>query len=449
MRSLPLALLAAFAAFTGCSEPSTDVGGPPTSLAAPPSSRPLPSDPSGFASRLVPCFDGKTLAGWKLVGGEGPGYVVEDGAIVCPKDGGGNLFLEKEFGDFAFSVEFQTEPGGNNGIGIRAPYEGDAAYVGMEVQVLDDFDPQYEKLLPGQYCGSIYKVSPVKRGALKPAGNWNRMEIWAVGRHVKVWINGVLSNDADLNAVTDRETLAEHPGMLRERGHIGFLGHRSLVRFKNPKVADLAAPAADNTPPAGFVALFDGRDLNGWKGLVSPDGGPPGRRALAADELKKAQVAADQQMRDHWSIVNGCLLYDGKGQSLCTAKDYRDFELWVDWKIEKAGDSGIYLRGSPQVQIWDNPIGSGGLYNNQKNPDKPLVVADKKPGEWNHFRIVMVGDKVTVYLNDELVVRDTTLENYWDKTRTTPIDPTGQIELQHHNSVLWFKNVYLRELPSK
>jgi hypothetical protein len=151
-------------------------------------------------------------------------------------------------------------------------------------------------------------------------------------------------------------------------------------------------------------------------------GGPPGRAALAPDQLKAAQSAADQQMRDHWKVVDGTLNYDGKGQSLCTAKNYRNFEMWVDWKIDKGGDSGIYLRGSPQVQIWDQP-----------------------PGEWNHFRIVMVGEKVTVYLNEVLVVHDTTMENYWERGK--PIYPTGQIELQHHNSTLWFKNVYLRELP--
>ena len=391
-------------------------GAAPTAASVPhPPIKPAVPPPTDFAGRFKSCFDGKSLAGWKLVGGEGPGYVVKDGTIVCPKDGGGNLFLEQEYGDFAFSVEFRTEPGGNNGVGIRAPYEGDAAYMGMEIQVLDDAAPEYAHLLPGQYCGSIYKVSPVTRGALKPAGEWNLMQIWAVGRHVKVWLNHVLSNDCDLNSVTDPAVMADHPGMLRERGHIGFLGHQSLVEFRAPMVADLTAKSADNIPPAGFTALFDGEDLANWKGLVSPDQGPPGRAALSPDQMKAAQAAADQQMRDHWKVVDHCLHYDGKGQSLCTAKDYKNFEMMVDWKIGKGGDSGIYLRGSPQVQIWDNPIGSGGLYNNKKGPHDPLVVADHPVGEWNHFRIVMVGDKVTVYLNDQLVVLNTVLENYWER----------------------------------
>jgi hypothetical protein len=151
-------------------------------------------------------------------------------------------------------------------------------------------------------------------------------------------------------------------------------------------------------------------------------------------------------MRAHWRVEDGALVFDGKGRSLCTAKDYGDFELLVDWKILPSGDSGIYLRGAPQVQIWDNPVGSGGLFNNQKHPSKPSQVADRPVGEWNHFRIRMVGEKLTVWLNDRLVVDNVTMENYWD--RKQPIFPTGQIELQNHGNTLWFKNVYIRELPA-
>lgn len=211
-----------------------------------------------------------------------------------------------------------------------------------------------------------------------------------------------------------------------------------------------AALAADNTPPKGFVALFNGKDLTGWKGLVSPDKGPAGRAMLSKEQLAEAQKAADRQMRDHWKIEDGVLVYDGKGQSLCTAEDYADFELLVDWKIHAGGDSGIYLRGSPQVQIWDpakqNGVGSGGLYNNQKNPSKPDKAADKPIGEWNGFRIVMIGEKVTIYLNGEKVVDNVTLENYWEREK--PIYPSGQIELQHHGDTLMFKNIYIRKIES-
>jgi hypothetical protein len=153
-------------------------------------------------------------------------------------------------------------------------------------------------------------------------------------------------------------------------------------------------------------------------------------------------------MRSHWNVVEGVLVFDGKGESLCTVKDYGDFELLVDWKIEKGGDSGIYLRGSPQVQIWDpanEDEGSGGLYNNKIGPSKPLEQADNPVGEWNTFRIRMAGERVTVYLNGVLVVDDVVMENYWERDK--PIYPTGQIELQAHGGPLYFRNIYIREIP--
>ncbi len=200
-----------------------------------------------------------------------------------------------------------------------------------------------------------------------------------------------------------------------------------------------------NRPPKGFVALFNGRDLTGWKGLV---GNPKSRAGMSQGGLAKAQARADEDMRAHWKVVDGALCFDGKGHSLCTAKDYGDFEMFVDWKIEAGGDSGIYLRGSPQVQIWDwqnTDVGSGGLYNNQKGPSKPLKRADKPAGQWNTFRIIMIGELVTVYLNDVLVVDNVAMENYWERDK--PIYPNGQIELQSHGSYLYFRNVFIREIP--
>jgi HEAT repeat protein len=202
---------------------------------------------------------------------------------------------------------------------------------------------------------------------------------------------------------------------------------------------------AERLRQGGFVPLFDGRSLNGWKGLVAD---PPARAKMTPLELAKAQAEADERMRSHWRVLDGALVFDGKGESLCTASDYGDFELLADWKIEKAGDSGLYLRGSPQVQIWDpgaNPVGSGGLYNNQKGKNQPLEKADLTVGEWNSFRVIMIGERVTVYLNDKLVVDNVVLENYWERDK--PIYPTGQIELQAHGNPLYFRNVFIREIP--
>ncbi len=211
------------------------------------------------------------------------------------------------------------------------------------------------------------------------------------------------------------------------------------------------AQAADNTPPPGFIALFNGKDLTGWKGLLKPPLDNPAKRAKATPEqLAEAQEEADEVMRKGWRAEDGVLIFNGTGRSLCTARDYGDFEMYVDWKIGPDGDSGLYLRGSPQVQIWDpnlRKIGSGGLYNNQKNPSQPAKIADKPIGQWNTFHIKMVGDKVSVTLNGELVVDNVVMENYWERDK--PIYATGQIELQNHGNTIWFKNIYLREIPQE
>jgi hypothetical protein len=199
----------------------------------------------------------------------------------------------------------------------------------------------------------------------------------------------------------------------------------------------------DNKPPKGFTALFNGKDLTNWQGLVEL----PQREKMTPEQLAARQKEVNDRILPHWMVKDGVLHYDGKGNSLQTAKDYGDFELWVDWKIGPGGDSGIYLRGNPQVQIWDTrqrPEGSGGLFNNQKNPNKPLKCADKPVGEWNRFRIVMRGEKVSIWLNGELVVDNVTMENYWDRSK--PIPAKGPIELQHHGNPLEFRNIFIKEL---
>lgn len=200
----------------------------------------------------------------------------------------------------------------------------------------------------------------------------------------------------------------------------------------------------------GFVSLFNGKDLRGWKALV---GNPISRAKLSADSLAAAQARANEKTKNDWIVQNGLLVFTGHGDNLCTEKKYGDIELFVDWKITEKGDAGIYLRGSPQVQIWDTSrrevgaqVGSGGLYNNQKNTSKPLVVADNKIGEWNRFHIIMKGERVTVYLNGQLVTDNVVLENYWD--RQLPIFAKEQLELQAHGTYVAYRNIFLRELPT-
>ena len=200
----------------------------------------------------------------------------------------------------------------------------------------------------------------------------------------------------------------------------------------------------------GFENLFNGTDLTGWKGLVA---NPIARSKMSAQQLQDAQAKADASIKSDWVVKDGLLVFTGHGDNLCTQKQYSDFELFVDWKITEKGDAGIYLRGTPQVQIWDTSrrevgaqVGSGGLYNNQKNERNPKVVADNKIGSWNTFHIIMRGAQVTVYLNGVLVTDKVVLENYWD--RTLPIFVKEQIELQAHGTYVAYRNIYIRELPS-
>ena len=189
---------------------------------------------------FTPIFNGKDLTGWTIRGQYGPGYIVENGMIVCPSDGGGNLFTTKEYSNFILRFEFRLQEGSNNGIGIRAPYEGDAAYAGMEIQILDHDAPVYRgKLKPAQYHGSIYDVVPAKTEYLKKTGEWNQEEIVADGRHIQVTLNGTVIVDANLDDVKDPAVLQKHPGLARTTGHIGLLGHHSRVEFRNMRVKEL------------------------------------------------------------------------------------------------------------------------------------------------------------------------------------------------------------------
>jgi len=181
-------------------------------------------------------FDGHTLNGWRYVG-RGPGYFVEKGLLVSSPDAHGNLFTEAEYANFVLRFDFKLTEGANNGIGIRAPFEGDAAYQGMEIQILDHDAAVYKgKLKPAQYHGSIYDVFPAKTGFLKPVGQWNSEEISAQGSHIVVTLNGTVIVDADLSTVTDPEVLKKHPGLRRTTGHIGLLSHDSRVEFRNLRI---------------------------------------------------------------------------------------------------------------------------------------------------------------------------------------------------------------------
>jgi hypothetical protein len=184
---------------------------------------------------FVNLFDGKTLNGWQ---GSVKGYVPENGVLVCRKEGGGQLFTNKEYGDFVFRFEFKLEPNANNGVGIRSPLNCDPAYGGMEIQILDDSGSAYTKLQQYQYHGSIYGVVPAKKGFQKPVGQWNSEEIMCQGRRVKITLNGEVIVDADLDKVQPLDH-KEHPGLKRDKGYIGFLGHGARIEFRNIRIKEL------------------------------------------------------------------------------------------------------------------------------------------------------------------------------------------------------------------
>lgn len=396
---------------------------------------------AGQAKGFVKLFNGQDFTGWSTAEQFGERYQIENGKLICPAGARGRLMTERQYQDFVFRLEFNLTPGANNGIAIRAPMFAQASRYGMEIQILDDNAPGNAKLHPAQYCGSIYSIYPAKRGAVKKPGEWNRMEITCKGRMVKVVLNGKTIVDVDLNTIKDAGLMMDRPGFLRDRGHIGFIGHTNQVEFRRIELKELPVPERDNLPPAGFRALFNGKDLKGWHGHFA---NPPELAQMSEQERADRRQTSLSRAVQHWQVKAGVLTFDGRGDSLVTDEEFGDFELLIDWKIEPGGDSGIYLRGHPQVQIWDTPDGSGGLFNNEKAPNKPIRKADKPPGEWNRFRILMMGDRVAVWLNDEMVVYNTPIENYWEKDK--PFPAKGHILLQNHGAPLYFKNIYIREI---
>jgi hypothetical protein len=198
-----------------------------------------PSPGGGQAAEpgFVSLFDGKTLDGWQ---GAVDGYEVRDGAIQCKAGSGGNLFTKKQYRNFVVRLEIQLPPAGNNGLAIRYPGEGDAAYVGMaEVQVLDDGDPKYKDLDPRQAHGSAYGMVAAERGHLKPIGQWNEEEVTVTGSTITVVLNGHQILDADLSKVTTFMADHPHPGKDRIEGYFGFAGHQDPVRFRNIRIREL------------------------------------------------------------------------------------------------------------------------------------------------------------------------------------------------------------------
>ena len=459
--------------------------------------------PDSINEGFVSLFNGNDLQGWE---GATDMYGVdpnEPGVLQCfperkANGSSGNLYTAREYGNFILRFEFMMPENGNNGLGIRmSEPDKDAAYYAMcELQLLDDGGSSYydaaakkDKLKPYQYTGSVYGIVPSLRdnfdkqlgwkeknftgggSYVRKPGMWNFEEVKVIGSEIEVYLNGYLITKADVSKFRgdgDTPDKRQHPGLHNTRGRIGWLGHGHNVKWKNIRIKELPAdakmgqvcPCQRMKAPCGFETYFDGcpnQIKTMWKGVTTEEkfDNPVVRQAATPEKRAEMQKKADALRDAHWSVRNGNLYFDGfkGGYSLATRRDYADFELWADWRIMSiTGDSGLYLRGSPQVQIWDAHnqwhIGSGGLYNNQTaktgNLSKALAIADRQVGDWNRFHVIMKGEKVSVWLNGELVVNNETLENYWDRSK--PIFPCEQIELQCHGDPTEWRNIFIKEL---
>lgn len=388
-------------------------------------------------------FNGRDLSGW-----EGEGYIVEDGAIVCTPEGK-NLKTKRTFASYILDFEFKLPPGGNNGIGIHYPGSGDAAYAGMEVQVLDDSAEQYKSLKPYQFHGSLYTLAAASKAPLKPVGEWNKERIVVNGDNIEVTVNGEVITRAKLSELNEK--FPDHAGAKRRSGHIALCGHGDRVAFRDMKVTELPPAANDEgARQAGFTRIFDGKTLEGWE--------------------------SEEGDKNHWLPLNGILKYDGRSEAkdkdLWSSGEYGDFTLIFDWRWAAPGplmqrpiigpdgketgktvevqelDSGIYLRGSSksQVNLWNWPCGSGEVYGYRTDKNQPADViagvtprlkADMPVGEWNRTMITMQGELLTVTLNGQVVI---------DKARLPGVAAKGKIALQHHGSSIDFANLWIKEL---
>ena len=233
------------------------------------------------------------------------------------------------------------------------------------------------------------------------------------------------------------------------------LGSLLLLIVSGLLVGNLPAQE-NNQPPSGYKALFNGKDLSDWHGMGHFD---PRKLAAMSDEERQKKRKTDlQDVAKHWTVENGDLVNDGQGVYLTTNDDFENIDLWIDYATVPKADSGIYLRATPQVQIWDYTKeggkwnigadkGSGGLWNNSAGTDgkDPNVLADKPFGEWNRFRIQQLGSRTSVWLNDQKVVDNAVMENFWDRNR--PLLRSGPIQLQTHGGEIRWKNLFVREIP--
>lgn len=411
------------------------------------------SAPEAHELEFKKLFDGRSLAGWKLLGKKGAGFGVTNGTLYCAKDGGGMLLSEKEYANFILRFSFRLSEGANNGVAIRAPLASRAlAYEGMELQILDDTGDAAEvNRRPTQYHGSIYDVFPAKRGALRPAGEWNEQEVYARDRHIRVTVNGRVILDADLNSVRDPATLKKHPGLFKERGHLGFMGHKDFVEFRDVRIKELPSPRVYNRADQDFDQLFNGNDLTGWQGAFDATS-----QTEAPQEKAKEvnQEISNLSMATHWSVHDETLIHDGSGGGILSELNYSNLELQADYKVTGGATGGVLLRGLPKVLVQARDasanelrLGSGGLHDGRFLYKAPTTYADRFAGAWNRLRVILIEDRAHVFVNDRLVVKNAQFKNPDRPGEALPA--SGPIGLAAGNGQVSYRSVYARGIDSR
>jgi hypothetical protein len=396
-----------------------------------------------------PLFNGSNLDGWEVYQGKGDQWFAAGGELRTSNNLGyrtsGWLMTRDTYSDFELRLEYKLGARGNSGIALRSPFEGDPAFAGMEVALLDD--ASYPQRKPEENNGSIWGLSTPRQAAALPAGQWNRMRLIANRRRVSVYINGSLVQDLDLDDY--RGQAARFPGVLRDSGRIGLQNHTGDASFRNIQIRSLAGSepppesivALDGESKSGFRTLFSGNDLDGWE--------------------------VYQGQGNQWSASRGELqTFNNRGFRtagwLMTRDTYSDFELRLEYKLGARGNSGIALHspleGDPaytgmEVQLLDDATYtglkpeqySGSIYG----LSAPRQAAAKPAGQWNRVRLIANQRRVTVYVNDTLV-QDLDLDGYKDQTEKFPgvLRDGGRIGLQNHTGDASFRNIEIKELTS-
>jgi len=377
----------------------------PSGEAAPP-----PAVDNQWEQAFTPMFNGVDLTGWQVMGSES--WSVQDGVLECSGEGGGWIRSERQYRDFVLRLEYRVTPDANSGIFIRSALEGNPAFSGMEIQVLDDYGEPPDT----HSAGSLYDAVAPAVNASKPAGEWNQVEITCWGDNLVVFMNGqklyaINLADPALNATQAEER--KFPNRA-QTGYIGLQNHGAAVAYRNLRINE------------GFVPIFNGRDLEGWK-TVDPN---------------------DRS----WSVEDGALTCSGgPGGYIYNVNRCRDFALRLQYQIAPNGNSGVFFRVSDirdfpgsgaEIQVLDSfgsdpsPHGAGALYGVIAPSKNTALPAD----QWNQLEITCWGGRLAVVMNGEQVI-DVGLEQY-EGLKNLP--PEGHLGLQNHGSRVAYRDLRVK-----